>query len=235
MLVDVIFVPQGAEYQAVLRGLARVPAGLRPRVYPLAIGPEATEKIARNWLLDPANKANASQRVLLMGLCGSLQPEYGIGDGVLCDRNLSGFSTGAGLSCDRTLNATLIAQAPALARGTAITVQKLVHSAQAKQALANAAGESVAIVEMEGYALLDVLQPEGFSVSMLRVVSDDCQHDLPDLTVAIAADGSIKPLPLAGCFLRQPLGAIRLIYGSLQALNRLQQITQQLFQSSPVS
>lgn len=230
MLVDVIFVPQGAEYRAVQQGLAGIPIALRPQVYPLAIGPEATDQMAKDWLLARSQTPDRPQHILLMGLCGSLQPQYGIGDIVLCDRNFSGFSPGAGLDCDRNFNAALVTKCPNLVRGNAITVRELVHSAQAKQALAHGLGNP-GIVEMEGYALLNVLQPKEFSVSMLRVVSDDCHHDVPDLTVAIAADGTIKPLPLAGCFLRQPLGAIRLINGSLRALNQLKRITQQLFET----
>jgi len=40
---------------------------------------------------------------------------------------------------------------------------------------------------------------------MLRVISDDCEHDLPDLTSALSPDGSLQPLPLAIGLLRQPL------------------------------
>jgi hypothetical protein len=48
---------------------------------------------------------------------------------------------------------------------------------------------------------------------MLRVVSDDSKHDIPNLTSAINSDGSLQPLPLAITMIRQPIAATRLIRG----------------------
>jgi len=41
------------------------------------------------------------------------------------------------------------------------------------------------VVDMEGFAALEVLSQAGV-VAMLRVISDDCEHDLPDLTSALS-------------------------------------------------
>jgi hypothetical protein len=82
---------------------------------------------------------------------------------------------------------------------------------------------------MEGAAVLEVLGQTGIAVAMLRAVSDDCHHDLPDLSAAIAPDGSLRPLPLARSLLSRPIAASHLIRGSLAGLKQLERLTRQLF------
>ncbi|HEY9727086.1 MAG TPA: hypothetical protein V6D50_11625, partial [Chroococcales cyanobacterium] len=75
------------------------------------------------------------------------------------------------------------------------------------------------------------LSQVGAAVAMLRVVSDDCHHDIPDLSPALSADGSMRPLPMAIAFGRQPIAATRLITGALRGLRVLEDVTTRLFQS----
>ena len=86
---------------------------------------------------------------------------------------------------------------------------------------------------MEGSAILTAL-PQA-QIAMLRVISDDCEHELPDLSEAIGSQaigtGKLRTLPLVTTLLRQPLGSLRLIRGSLRGLKALEQITRQLFQA----
>ncbi|WP_420807069.1 hypothetical protein [Trichormus azollae] len=74
------------------------------------------------------------------------------------------------------------------------------------------------LVDMEGFAFLEFFQQLETSVAILRVVSDDSLHDIPDVTSAINSDGSLQPLPLALALIRQPLSATWLIRGSLKGL-----------------
>jgi hypothetical protein len=55
---------------------------------------------------------------------------------------------------------------------------------------------------------------------MVRVISDDSHHNLPNLTSAISPDGSLLPLPLAMGMIRQPIAATRRV---------LQKVTTKLF------
>jgi hypothetical protein len=64
---------------------------------------------------------------------------------------------------------------------------------------------------------------------MLRVISDNCHHNIPDLSSALSSDGSLQTLPLAIGLLRQPLAATRLILGALRGLKVLQDVTTSLF------
>ncbi len=61
-------------------------------------------------------------------------------------------------------------------------------------------------------------------MAILRVVSDDSLHDIPDVTSAINSDGSLQPLPLALALIRQPLSATWLIRGSLKGLKILERV-----------
>jgi nucleoside phosphorylase len=91
---------------------------------------------------------------------------------------------------------------------------RLIWSAAEKRHL----GRGVDVVDMEGFAALEFFLPQGVPTAMLRVVSDDEHHDIPDLTPAFNSDGSL-----------QPLAATRLIRGSLVGLKVLEQVTKLLF------
>jgi nucleoside phosphorylase len=164
---------------------------------------------------------------LLMGLCGGLTPQYPVGTAVLCETCQSWDQSQPALLSDRTLNNQLLERIPTLPLVSALTSQNLLCRADEKQALAS--DRHVDIVEMEGYSLFSVLQAAGIQVSMLRVVSDDCDHNVPDVSNAISPDGSLRPIPLAMGFLRHPLGAARLIRGSLTGLQQLERCAAAIF------
>ncbi len=195
-----ILVPQGAEYQAVCRGLNQV-RGSKPTVVAIPMGVQPLRQYLQQWVGDrPTN-------VLLMGLCGSLSPKYGVGDLVLYQ---SCIYEGNSQECH-----TQIPYPPnnvRLVKG--LTSDRLIWSAAEKRHL----GRGVDVVDMEGFAALEFFLPQGVPTAMLRVVSDDEHHDIPDLTPAFNSDGSL-----------QPLAATRLIRGSLVGLKVLEQVTKLLF------
>lgn len=220
--IQTILVPQGAEYNAVCRGLSRV-NGLKPQVIPIAIG--YLQGHGDRYSIAPLSK------VLVMGLCGGLIPLYQPGDVVLY-RNCVSLTNAARLmqECDRDLTALLYTHLEAkVAIVDALTSDRIICSAAEKCRL----GEqySADVVDMEGLAILEAIAGTGSAVSMLRVVSDDCQHDIPNLNQAIAKDGALRALPLVRQMLCQPIAATRLIRGSLQGLRSLEQVTTALFKS----
>jgi hypothetical protein len=105
----------------------------------------------------------------------------------------------------------------------ALTSDRLIWSAAEKCELGKI--YTAEVVDMEGFAALKVLGQAGIAVAMVRVVSDDCHHNLPDLTAALSLDGALQPLPLALGLLRQPIAAARLIRGALRGLQVLQRVT----------
>ncbi len=216
--IDTIVVPQGAEYQAVCRSLCQ---GKIANVQVIAI-PLGSVNI-RQTLASYA-ELSSSRQILIMGLCGSLDQFYVVGDRVLvksCEDLKHDL-----LYLDPALNATiqgklLIDLVPGF------TSDRLISQAQEKYELSQR--YRVKIVEMEGFGYVRELQRQGKSVAMLRVVSDDLTGDIPNLSNAFDSQGNIKPLAMAIAFLKQPIAAIRLIRGSLAGLKALEEITLKLF------
>ncbi|MEH1921724.1 5'-methylthioadenosine/S-adenosylhomocysteine nucleosidase family protein [Nostoc sp.] len=223
--INTILVPQGAEYKAVCRGLSGV-TGSIPTIVAIPVGMKPLLKyLQQGQFLAPKS------RVLIMGLCGSLSDRYTVGDLVLYQDCIY---QGQQQECDRTFTAQLHSalstqhSPPNLVK--ALTSDRVIWSAAEKRSLGGTLAADV--VDMEGFTALEFFNTAGVSVAILRVVSDDCQHNIPDLTSAINSNGSLNPFPLAMVMLRQPLAAIRLIRGSLTALKVLEQVTNLLFSGS---
>ena len=223
-MIDTIIVPQGAEYRAVKAGLNKQ-AKTRPLVIDIPIGAkniEQTLALKDFWRAKP-------QRVLMMGLCGSLSPEYSVGDAVLyqncCIQPQKCQAT------DRTLN-LLIArktcfQKTKLPMVSGLTSERIITTVKEKQQLAKSFTASV--VDMESYNYLRLLQKQKIAVSILRIVSDDIRHDIPNLERAINEEGKIKPSIVSAQMIKKPLASLIFIRGSLKSLKQLKQITVKIF------
>lgn len=212
---SIVLVPQGAEYRAVCRGVKTI--ALPPPVLAIPVGIAPLLQWLAQWQQQSNFRLTPPANVIVMGLCGSLSPKLAVGEAVqymqCCD--LSGQSWPCQLI-------TL----PELTSVIGLTSDRLVVTAQAKQHLVRI--HQADVVDMEGTAVLSVLAPLGIAVTMLRVVSDDAQHDVPDISAAITAQGNLQPWLLAQGLLRQPIAASRLIRGALQGLDQLQKIAAHL-------
>jgi hypothetical protein len=233
--VDAILVPQGAEYQAVCRGLNRVNSP-KPEVLPIPVGAQSVTQYLKQWQQTEYFSNQPKRTILLMGLCGSLSSDYRIGDIVLYQECVC--TTKASEQwlqpCDGNFSTEIYRQLQEKASLVrAITSDRVISSAAEKRELGQryAAG----VVDMEGFAVLKTFNQVGAAVAMLRVVSDDCHHDIPDLSAALSADGSMRPLPMAIAFGRQPIAATRLIIGALRGLRVLEDVTTRLFQSGKIN
>jgi len=220
-MIDIVLVPQGAEYQAVRRGLgqARVPV-----VVPIPVSPAPLSRYLKTW---QQTEPLAGKKLLVMGLCGGLVPRHAIADLVLYRECSNRPDPRTVLPCDAALLEWLQKKLPSGAAVVrALTSDRLVWSASEKQQLAQQ--YSADVVDMEGFAALEALHQTSARVAMLRVVSDNARHDLPDLTSAISQDGALRTLPLAWGLASQPIAATRLIRGSLRSLKTLEAIAKQL-------
>lgn len=218
-----ILVPQGAEYQAVCRGLNRVTT-TKPNVISIPVGIKPLTTYLHKLQADGMFSNHPQLKVLLMGLCGSLSPNYPVGKIVLYENCIY---QGKVQECDSTFTTQMRSQLNSqltLVKG--LTSDRVICSATEKRQLGETLGADV--VDMEGFAALEFFNSLGVSVAILRVVSDDCHHDIPDLTSAISPDGSLRPLPLAMTFMKQPIAAIRLIRGSLQGLKVLEDVSKKI-------
>ena len=224
-VIDKLLVVQGAEYRAVQQGIKQInlttKSGKIPQVIAIPIGEKNATKICYEQL---SGGDAFPKNVLIMGLCGSLSPQYSVGDIVLYQGCLKGNST---LATDENLTAAIKQQLnPNIPLVTALTSDRVINSTQEKKFLAQAYPATV--IDMEGFTYLQTLADQGVSVAMLRIVSDDIHYDIPDLNHAIDQAGNIQTIPLIISILRQPRAAIRLIRGSLQGLQVLKKVAEQL-------
>jgi hypothetical protein len=222
-----ILVPQGAEYQAVRRGLSSVSSSL-PQVLTIPMGIAPVQQYLQvHFNLLAQFRENF---ILMMGLCGSLSGKYQVGDIVLYQNCLY---QGNLQDCNHDFTAniyTRLGDHVSLVRG--LTSDRIVCTAAEKHHLHQQYGADV--VDMEAYPFLEFFrQFPDKQVAILRVVSDDSNHDIPNITSAISENGSLRPFPLAWELIRQPQSARRLITGSLKGLKVLTAVTQLLFTPDP--
>lgn len=228
--ISAVIVPQGAEYKSVCRGLRHI-ADPTLSVMPIPVGvlplTRYLEKLQKNKHFSNYQSSN----VLLMGLCGSLTPHYNVGDIVLyqscvyqspVDSQLLEKKTDPNLT--NLLYDKLQGKASLV---TALTSDHIIDSALEKQHLGQLYNTKV--VDMEGFAALNILSQAGIAVAMVRVISDDAHQNMPNISSAISPDGTLLPLPLAIGMMRQPIAATRLIRGSLNGLRVLENVTRLLF------
>ena len=175
---SVILVPQGAEYQAVCRGLSRVSAG-RPIVQAIPVGVQPVVTFLNQL---PPEFFRPQSSVLVLGLCGSLTPALAVGDVVLYHQCLS--LTDPNLSPATSLDSGNLDGGVPLHPVVALTSDRVLWAAAEKVRLGQRYGAEV--VDMEGSAILEALGQRRVAVTTVRVVSDDCHHDLPDLTQAVS-------------------------------------------------
>ena len=208
----ILLVPRGAEYQAVQRGLVR-----RQRVAGSIAGETTVRAIAipagaavKKWLTEEFQECSlqvthpSPTQFLVLGLCGGLNDRTRLGTVVLYDQ--PGQPT--------------LAQRLKIQSVRGITIDRVLCLAAEKHQLARASGADV--VDMESQWIVEYLRSLGRVVNVIRVVSDDAQGDLPDLSAAFDTSGDLRPLALALAFIRHPIAALRLIRGALIALKQLE-------------
>jgi nucleoside phosphorylase len=223
--INTIVVPQGAEYQAVCRGLAKAKVKHRIQVIAIPLGVKQMSQVLADYAAIISNSTN----VLMLGLCGSLSDAYAVGDSVVVkscvdfDRHLIDLDAKLTAAIQRKLSKSSIE----IDLVAALTSDRIITQAQAKGMLAQKYAAS--IVEMEGSSFVRALTNQGKSVAMVRVISDDLRGDIPDLNQAIDSQGNLQTFPLAIALIKQPIAAIRLIRGSLTGLKVLEAITAKLF------
>jgi nucleoside phosphorylase len=112
-----------------------------------------------------------------------------------------------------------------------LTSDRLIWSAEEKRQLGKLYDADV--VDMEGFIALKTIKAifseQRPQIAIVRVVSDDCDRDIPNLEGAIDANGKLQPLYVATSFLQQPIAAIRLIQGSIKGLRVLEKLTTEIF------
>jgi nucleoside phosphorylase len=222
MNIDYIFVPQGQEYQRIKKGFNLAEIN-HPVIISIPLGTQGVNLFLEKWLI----KAKFHHhRILLMGLGGSLSLEHSIGAVTLYENcgylAENCFDDGVKL-CDGELNFWLqnnLNLPSYLVKG--LTSDRLINLAQEKQEIFKKTKAEV--IDMEGWAVLNLLEKINVKLSILRVISDEVNYNIPDLNSAFTPQGELKPFDLTLGLLSDPLGGWRLIQGSLKGLNQLEKV-----------
>jgi nucleoside phosphorylase len=211
-VIDTIFVPRGAEADAVRSAAAR--ARSKVRVVELGIGPLAARRAA-----DDALERAPCGTSLVTGLCGLLSPAFAVGE-TLVYREMHADEEPS-IALDRALADAIAAKLPEAQTGIrAFASDRIVTTSHAKRELR--ARTDADAVDMESYAVTERLQRRGVTVAVLRVGSDGAGESLPELDRALDGSGGIDGLALALAMLRRPRAGLRLAGNGLRALAALQ-------------
>ncbi|MFK8186121.1 MAG: hypothetical protein AB8B99_22315 [Phormidesmis sp.] len=215
-----VLAPAGAEYKAIEKGfrcaehaptLIAVPAG------------QAVGKFAQS--LERGNKLAAN--VLLIGLGGGLSTKCEVGSPLLLKQVWNATHQSVSLSCHEQLTAQISVRL-STGIGVGVMCDRVITTVQEKLKLGDR--YQAEVVDMESFSLLQALPHH--NVAILRVISDSCDHDLPDISQAVRPDGSLNGVSMAMSFAKQPIAAIKFIKSSLTGLSQLQQIGTRLLNES---
>jgi nucleoside phosphorylase len=211
-VIDAIFVPRGAEADAVRAALGPAPSPVR--VLTTGIGPRAALRAA-----DEALAAGPPiRRVLVTGLCGLLSPSLTVGD-ALAYGEVRHPRVGP-ILLERMLIDLVAERVPGMQSGIrAIHSDTIVCSAAAKADLANRFDAEA--VDMESFALAERLHRAGVAVAVVRVGSDGARDELPDLESARDGSGGLDTAALVLAMLRRPPAGLRLVANGVRALAAL--------------
>ena len=175
-----------------------------------------------NWLANHLAE-NCYDALVVVGLCGGLDPRLKTGDAVVYDccldaRDSIEQSTPKDLAIEhphgqadlvRTLLNALRETSLNSFYGSGITVSRVVINAQDKLWLGQQ--HQALAVDMESFDVLQVAAKRGVPAAVVRVVSDEAEHDLPDFNSATETDGTVNPRRMATAMLQRPVASARFL------------------------
>ena len=218
--LDTILVPQGSEYQAVMKGWQKKPTC--PSILEIPVGGKAVEKALLRELMSQKIGANSPQGIIVMGLAGSLSPQLKLGQVVLY-RSCLDLESDQLLFCDSSATGYLVEKLGhkvQLVEG--LSSDRVITEAEEKQNLGKR--YRVQVVDMEGAAILKFFAAQQIPVVILRVISDEINQSLPDLSQVYNSAGELQTWPLTKALISQPIAGFNLIRSSLYALKILEQL-----------
>lgn len=164
--------------------------------------------------------------VLITGLAGGLSAECKQGDLVIynnCYFLPENYSQSNKVDCDQHLtdflSNSLQLDKITSVQGDGLTLPKVVCQAQEKLALAK---EYKALaVDMESYQILKVAKEKHLPATVLRVISDDAQGDLPNLNAAMNQSGDVNNLKMIWQFTKHPILAAKFLVNLNKSISLL--------------
>ncbi|MDX2043422.1 MAG: hypothetical protein SF097_19555 [Acidobacteriota bacterium] len=173
-----------------------------------------------DWLADHL-KTNSYDTLMVVGLAGGLDPRLKTGDAVVYDccldaREANENATPSAIQHPhgqadlvRALLDALRETALSSFYGSGITVSRVVINAQDKLWLGQQ--HQALAVDMESFDALQVAAKRGVPAAVVRVISDEAEHDLPDFNFAAEADGTVNTRRMATAMLQRPAASTRFL------------------------
>ena len=218
--LDTILVPQGSEYQAVMKGWQKKPTC--PSILAIPVGGKAVEKALLRGLMFQKMRKISPQGIIVMGLAGSLSPQLKLGQVVLY-RSCLDLESDQLLFCDSSATGYLVEKlGHKVQLVEALSSDRVITEAEEKQNLGKR--YQVQVVDMEGAAILKFFAAQQVPVVILRVISDEINQSLPNLSQVYNSAGELQMWPLTKALISQPIAGFNLIRSSLYALKILEQL-----------
>jgi len=145
--------------------------------------------------------------VISVGLAGGLSPFIQVGEAIIADRVIHGLET---WHCSDSWHNALATRLPGVHQGPIAASDVILESVEAKAQLYKDTGALA--VDMESAVAGAFAAKRKLPFAVLRVISDDAAHALPDAALsAMKPDGRIALGRVLGSLLRHPLQVPSLI------------------------
>lgn len=185
--------------------------------------------------MGPHNAATASRAifkrskagfVLVGGLAGAIAPECQVGDLVLysaCEFTETTFppTQTNGVLTTVMLNTFKSGNLP-FHCGTGLMARRMLCLASEKQTWGRQYPAKA--VDMESYHMVRFAHQAGKQIAVLRVISDDAHHDVPDFNRALDKTYQVRNLKVFLELARHPLQAVRFLRNVNLSVKRLKQV-----------
>ncbi|MBL8189354.1 MAG: hypothetical protein JNK38_15200 [Acidobacteria bacterium] len=187
------------------------------------------------WL-DHHLAENRYDALIVVGLAGALDPRLKTGDAIVYDHCLDARGAIEELTPPdlpiqhphsqaelvRTLLDAVRETPLTCVYGSGITVNRVVINAQDKLWLGQQ--HQAVAVDMESFDVVQVASKCGVPAAVVRVISDEAEHDLPDFNTSADPDGTINPRRLAAAMLQRPVASARFLRNLKPVLTALRNV-----------
>ncbi len=168
-------------------------------------------------------KNNSYEALIVAGLAGGLNPKLKTGDAVVYDLCVDSVGKSAKLRCDERLVGSLFEalQSASLRsfRGAGVTVSRIITESTDKLRLGE--HHQALAVDMESFDVLRVAAEFGLPAAVVRVISDEAGHDLPDFNSTYDPDGGKNYRRLAAAMTRRPAASFRFLLSLKRVIQSL--------------
>ncbi|HMW02898.1 MAG TPA: hypothetical protein PKE58_22355 [Acidobacteriota bacterium] len=195
--------------------------GRRIDLYMTGMGPHNAATASREIF-----KRSKAEYVLVGGLAGAIAPECQVGDLVLYSACEFAETTFPRLQTNHHLTAVLNHEFQSgkvpLHCGTGLMARRMLCLANEKQAWGRQYPAKA--VDMESYHMVRFAHQAGKQIAVLRVISDDAHHDVPDFNRALDETYQVRNFKVFLELARHPLLAVRFLRNVNLSVKRLKQV-----------